>query len=244
MKKIKIAVLLMALTLANPGHSQSKSSFDPARSDGAKPSDSFADFVLNRMNPSNTDYGKQIQVDRALAVQMTIESMYFWTAVACVSLSIILYVLWIEERRERLRLEIMCARFLAGYHNQLVSAQRAVSEAIEGHQQLRQLLDAQADSKPKIIEAAAPASQTMFRPGWISAPGESHAFANELNSLRQSLTVREAQVTRLQQQLREEKQKNRPLVAGQPDSGPAEKKRTNASPCGRTTDAGEQRSAN
>lgn len=197
-----------------------RSRYDPAaRNAPSQRRDGFVEFTLKQINPADTDYGREIEQQRRTLVVATLENVYYWATVTSVAMLVVLYFNWLRSNRERDRREIVAARFLSWYHNELVTARETALEAIKKHRQLQHVIDTQPESKPahkrsatsaSPSEAPAPAgAEPAGRPVWpSSSPDDAHALQTELNTHRQTISAQQQQIVRLQQQLHHEKQKS------------------------------------
>jgi hypothetical protein len=65
-----------AFSVAQPNHS----GYNPAtHSASSKPRDSFLDFTLRRINPSDENYGQCLSGDRRILLEETLRDAYFWS---------------------------------------------------------------------------------------------------------------------------------------------------------------------
>jgi len=210
-----------------------RSSYDPApRSAPRQQRDSFVDFTLKRINPADTDYGRQVEEDRRTLIVATVENVYWWATATSLVMLVLLFVNWVRLNRERDRREIVAARFLSWYHNEMVTARETALEAIRKHQHLQQFIDTQPESKPPRKASAAPASpsetlasaaQPAERSAWqSSSSADVHALQTELNTHRQTINAQQQQIIRLQQQLHGERQRNHASKGAEPAASAAE----------------------
>ena len=132
---IHLSIWLVIGMLAPLGLSQ-RSSFDPAANNRTDSRQGFIDFVLKQINPQKTDYGCQIEEERRLVVDETVKNVAFWTIVVALSLLGLSFFILVLQHRERHRLELHAARFLAQYHNSLIDARRQAQTAIRRYNAL------------------------------------------------------------------------------------------------------------
>jgi hypothetical protein len=223
-----IAFLFCLLSTILAGAQSPRSTYDPAPRSRYDPAarnaprqrrDSFVDFTLKQINPADTDYGQEIELKRRTLVVATLENVYYWATVASVAMLVVFYLNWLRLNRERDRREIVAARFLSWYHNELIMARETALEAIQKHRQLQHVIDTQPEGKPAQKRSATSASpsetptptgaEPAGRPVWPSSPpADAHAFQTELNTHRQTISAQQQQIVRLQQQLHHEKQKS------------------------------------
>jgi hypothetical protein len=227
-------ILAAAQSPRSPYDPAPRSSYDPApRNAPRQGRDGFVDFTLKQINPSDTDYGRQIDQDRRTLIVATLENTYYWATVTSVGMLAVLFFNWLRSNRERDRREIVAARFLSWYHNELVTARATALDAIQKHQQLQQIIDTQPEAKPAHKRSATSASpsetpapaagEPAGRPVWpSSSSSDVHALQTELNTHRQTISAQQQQIVRLQQQLHGERQKNHTRKGEEPAAAAAE----------------------
>lgn len=210
-----------------------RSRYDPApRNAPGQQRDSFVDFTLKQINPADTDYGREIERERRTLVVATLDNVYYWATVTSVAMLVVLYFNWLRLNRERDRREIVAARFLSWYHNELVTARETALEAIQKHRQLQHVIDTQPEGKPahkrsatsaSPSETSAPAgAEPAGRPVWpSSSPAAAHALQTELNTHRQTISAQQQQIVRLQRQLHQEQQKSHTRKGEEPAASAA-----------------------
>lgn len=113
-----------------------RSSYDPPASQRSDSRRGFLDFALQQINPQNTDYGCQIEEARRLAVDETVNNIGFWIIIVAISLLVLSFFIVVFQHRERNRLELLAARFLAQYHNSLIDARSEAQIAIRRYNEL------------------------------------------------------------------------------------------------------------
>jgi transposase len=113
-----------------------RSAYDPAARDQRKPREGFIDFVLKQINPENTDYGCKIEEARKLTVDETVKNIDFWAVLVALNLLILSFFMLRAQQRERNRLEVVAARFLAQYHNAWVDACTRAEQVIRRYNEL------------------------------------------------------------------------------------------------------------
>jgi hypothetical protein len=125
-----VAVALIAITLALSAVAQpARSTYDPAaRQRSSKSRDSFIDFTLKRINPSDQDYGAAIADDRDLLVNETVESRYFWSKVVAVGLLGFFFILLVFQQKRLNRSGWKSAETIAGYEYALERANAQVED--------------------------------------------------------------------------------------------------------------------
>ncbi len=208
-----IAVCLLAVTLS--ASERPRSSYDPSQQHSQKQQDSLIDFALKRLNPTNKDYGLSIEQARQSALKVGLDMLPTLSSVALLLGS---FVVIVHQNRERRHREIISARFLAWYHNELLRARDTARDAIARNNRLKKVLDGRAESEPTLITAAGAGhggpSPVVPKP----APAAGHDLVTEINRLRQQLVAQadiektlKQQINQVNNRLQEEKQKNRAL---------------------------------
>lgn len=193
-----------------------RSSYDPAPRNAPRlQRDSFIEFTLKRINPGDTDYGRQIEEDRRAFMIATLENLDWWVMVTSVVMLVVLFLNWVRMDRERNRREIVAARFLTWYHNELIASRQTALDAIEKHRQLQQVIDKpEAKPAPKALAAQAgsfevrsAAAQPGAPSGWQSSSSpDVQTLQTELNTSRQTINAQQEQIVRLQHQLHGQRQ--------------------------------------
>lgn len=222
-RQIVFAACLCAVTVLASEHPQS--SYDPAQQHPIKQHESLIEYVLKRINPTDKDYGQWIEQARRTAIEAILESLPMLLSVALLVGS---FVVIIHQNRERRHREIIAARFLAWYHNELVHARDTAREAIVRNRRLKTLIDERAEAEPApqtalaVPKSAASSAgsgatcQTLALPKM--APIADHDLITEINRLRQKVVAQEdtektlrLQISQLNGRLQDEKQRNRAL---------------------------------
>jgi hypothetical protein len=114
-RAITIATIAIAFALSAVAQAP-RSTYDPAaRQRSSKSRDSFIDFTLKRINPSDEDYGAAIADDRDLLVNETVESRYFWSNLVGVGLLGFFFILLVFQQRRLNRSGWKSAETIVGY---------------------------------------------------------------------------------------------------------------------------------
>src|SRR5512143_494720 len=80
------------------------STYDPAQHGAAqKPRQSFVDFTLQRINPSDKDYGRCLEERRTIVIRETIKNGYFWSNVVSLSLLGCLFIIVVYQHHHWVR---------------------------------------------------------------------------------------------------------------------------------------------
>ena len=221
----KAALVACILTVTLAAAQRPQSSYDPAPKHPAKQHDRLIDFVLKRINPTNKDYGEWLEQVRKSAIDAGLDSL---PRLLSGALLICSFVFIVHQSKERQHREIIAARFLAWYHNELVHARETAREAITRNQRLKKIIDEHAEVE-RPLKTAQPVSNSgpsatasgATRPASAATkttPAAGHDLVAEFNQLRQKVVAQEdtektlkQQISQLNVRLQEEKQKNRAL---------------------------------
>jgi len=124
-------VALMVVTLGPAALPQrAPSTYDPARKERlSKPRDSFIDFTLKRINPSDKDYGEELAGDRNLLIADTVESRYFWSNLVALALLGCFFILLAFQQRRLNRTSWKSAEIIAQYEHAIGRANLQVEDA-------------------------------------------------------------------------------------------------------------------
>jgi hypothetical protein len=221
----KAALVACILTVTLAAAQRPQSSYDPAPKHPAKQHDSLIDFVLKHINPTDKDYGEWLEQVRKSAIDAGLDSL---PRLLSGALLICSFVVIVHQNKERKHREIIAARFLAWYHNELVHARETAREAITRNQRLKKIIDEQAEAE-RPLETAQPVSNSGPSVAGNGAtrtasaapkttPVNDYDLLTEINKLREKVAVLEdtektlkRQISQLHVRLQEEKQKNHAL---------------------------------
>jgi hypothetical protein len=221
----KSALVVCILTVTLAAAQRPQSSYDPAPRHPAKQHDSLIDFVLKRINPTDKDYGEWLEQVRKTAIDAGLDSL---PRLLSGALLICSFVVIVHQSKERKHREIIAARFLAWYHNELVHARGTAREVITRNQRLKKIIDENGEAGPA-LKTAEPVSssrtqgtsngeQTLTPAAPKKTAANDHDLLTEINKLREKVAVQEdtektlkRQISQLHVRLQDEKQKNRAL---------------------------------
>jgi hypothetical protein len=138
----RIVSTCLLLTAACVGVMQSqRSAYDPATQGApAKPKQSFVDFTLKRVNPSDKDYGACLDQGRKMILQESIQNAIFWSNVVTLSFLGCLFIIVAYQHWERVRREWTIAEVLQQYEHALLRANAQVDEATKRNHELSEEL--------------------------------------------------------------------------------------------------------
>jgi len=141
--RIVTVCLLLATTGAFSSVVQQaqRQSYDPAsQRPTGKPADSFVDFALKRINPSDKNYGQCIDEGRKFVLEETVENGYFWSNTVALSLLSCLFVIIVYQHNRQARREWVVAEVLQQYEHALERANAQVDEATKRNHELMEAL--------------------------------------------------------------------------------------------------------
>jgi len=146
--RLVIVCLLLATTGASASAGmQARQSYDPtSQRPAGKPPESFVDFTLKRINPSDKNYGQCIDEGRKIALEETVENGYFWSNMVALGLLGVLFVIILFQRNRQTRWEWVVAEVLQQYERALARANTQVDEATQRNHELMEALTAAKES--------------------------------------------------------------------------------------------------
>jgi hypothetical protein len=225
--------LLLAVTVSTAGAQRSK--YDPAGSQPAKQRDSFVDFALKQINPSDKDYGECIAEARRIALSRTVENTLYWSNLVTLGLFALSLFVLAYQVREQGRREHIVAGILCQYHNGWLRARGAANDLSAKYNALVASVNTAAESQlrqptPQVTTpaggaqrspaiAVAPAGNASNRgngPRSVAAPRPPTATATPVrevdlissnNALQQQLDLARQREQNLRQQLNISEQK-------------------------------------
>jgi hypothetical protein len=139
----RIAVAGLLISILSPfsfSQAPQRSNDPAAQQRSAKPQDGFVDFTLKRINPSNKDYGRCVDEARALIVEETVRTGYFWSNVAALGLLGCLLLIIIFQHRFGIRREWATAEILAQFEHSLQRSNTQAEEAIRKNHAFKEAL--------------------------------------------------------------------------------------------------------
>jgi len=130
---LKLVTIMMLALVVSPASTKVDDMHRRANSD-------FISSVQHQLNPDNKDLGQQLQVSSQRTFQGTLGNTYFWITGLSLGTSALLcwYIAFLIQQRQRR--EIISAKLLAWYHNDLVCARQsarsitALSSEASSHQ--------------------------------------------------------------------------------------------------------------
>jgi hypothetical protein len=157
---VLLAVLLVVSLIPLSVAQSRQYRYDPAPGQrSSKAQDSFLDFTLKRINPTDTDYGKRLAERRTLVFEETIKKNYFWSNIVTLSLLVGLFIIIVYQHRIRTKREWASAEVLVQFELSLFRANAQLDEATKKNHQLTETLAALRESALRFpFQAAASAA--------------------------------------------------------------------------------------
>ena len=191
-RMVIICLLLATVEASSFALMQARQSYDPAlQRPAAKPADSFADFALKHLNPSDKNYGQCIDEGRKFLLEETIENGYFWSNMVALGLLGCLFVIIVYQHNRQVRREWITEEALQQYEHALARANAQVDEATKRNHELMEALTGARESalrspiallergeqegnksSPKRSSAAQPGEVTTIKNSPVSAKTE------------------------------------------------------------------------
>jgi hypothetical protein len=118
-----------------------RQSYDPSSQRPAEnPADTFVDFALKRINPSDKNYGQCIDEGRKFLLEASIENGYFWSNMIVLGLLGCLFVILVYQHKRQTRREWIVAEVLQQYEHALARANAQVDDATKRNHELVEAL--------------------------------------------------------------------------------------------------------
>lgn len=134
-RAVTIAAMLMTLVSS----AFSRSTYDPAAKEPrSKTHDSFIDFTLKRVNPTDKDYGEAIADGRNLLVTETVENRYFWSNLVALGMLGCFFLLLVLQQRRLNRCSWNSAEMITQYEHALRRANAQVEDLTNNYGEMTQ----------------------------------------------------------------------------------------------------------
>jgi hypothetical protein len=118
-----------------------QSSYDPTtQQPSRKRPDSFLNFTLKRVNPSDKNYGQCVDQGRAVLLEETVRNGYFWSNLIALGLLGCLLIIIIFQHRIGVRREWAAAELLAQFEQSLQRSNTQVDQATRRNHGFRDAL--------------------------------------------------------------------------------------------------------
>lgn len=162
---VLIIAILSPFSVAQSGHPN----YPSTHQSSSEPRDSFIDFSLKRINPSNTDYGECISESRSMALKETVRNTYFWSNIVALGMLGCLFIVMVYQQRVQGKREWASAEMLAQLEQSLARSEAQVQQATERN---RALIESLAGLKH--VAQQSPTNPTDPVDGPSSRPTRSH----------------------------------------------------------------------
>jgi hypothetical protein len=127
----------------------------------------FMDFTLGRINPENKDYGQCLSDWRAVLLDQTIKSGYFWSNVVALGLVICFLVVIIQQQKVLARREWSTAEILTQFEQALARCQSQLTLASLKNRELAEMVEAARESSvrhvPLSVQSVTPAAASSAK---------------------------------------------------------------------------------
>ena len=128
-----------------------RSRFDPAgHEDPARHRDSFLDFTLKRINPSDRDYGKCLSESRTLLVDETVRNAYFWSNIVALEVLGFLFFVVLYQHKTQARREWAVAEIIGQLEQNLNRSRAQIAEATRKNRDLAEAFAALKESASRL----------------------------------------------------------------------------------------------
>ena len=145
--QITMALLLSAVLGGFSVAQSPRRRFDPAGHGGsAKPQDSFLDFTLKRINPSDTDYGKCLGESRTVLLDQTVRNAYFWSNIVALGVLGFLFFVVLYQHKTQTQREWAFAEIIEQLQHSLNRSHAQFAEATRKNRDLAEALAASKES--------------------------------------------------------------------------------------------------
>jgi len=121
-------------SVAQAGHS----SYDPAaHSASSKPRDSFLDFTLRSINPSDANYGQCLSEDRRTLLEETLRNIYFWSNIVALGVLGWLFLAIVYQQKVQTRREWTTTQIVTQLEQSLTRSRAQLAEASKKNGELK-----------------------------------------------------------------------------------------------------------
>lgn len=181
-RRSRLAIMALLVTSLGPlsAAQTSRAKYDPgATGRQPLPQQSFLDFTLKGMNPTETDYGQCIDESRKLLLSETIDDRYFWSNVvgACVLVGFFGIIVFEDKRYGRS--QWMAADGLAQCEHALALARGEFAEAKKRNEGLMKSLSGVRES---VLGQPASSSEALSRAAGVTPSRVSTAHKKSMGT--------------------------------------------------------------
>jgi hypothetical protein len=132
-----ISAIVSPFSIAQPGHSNYESA---THQSSAEPQNSFLDFSLKSINPSNTNYGECISEGRSMVLEETVRNAYFWSNIVALGMLGCLFIVIVYQHRVQTKREWMSAEMFAQLEQSLARSNAQIEQVTEKNRALTESL--------------------------------------------------------------------------------------------------------
>jgi len=148
MKRGIIVVVIWFVLVAMTFGQQARPNYHPGEQTAPRQlKQSFVDFTLHRLNPTDRDYGQCFDEARVLLFDETVRSGYFWSNAVSLGLATCLFLIVLYQHRQSVEREWTVADVLQQYEHSLARANAQVDAAITRNSELMDALTMTRESK-------------------------------------------------------------------------------------------------
>jgi hypothetical protein len=157
-----IIAIWSPFSVAQPGHFN----YDPAtHQNPPERRDSFIDFSLQRINPSNKDYGECMSKGRAIVLDETVRNTYFWSNIVALGMLACLFGVIVYQHRVQAKRERTHDEMIAQLEQALARSKAHIGLVTERNRALAEsLADLKHAAQQSLPNPADPADRPPSRP--------------------------------------------------------------------------------
>jgi hypothetical protein len=127
-----------------------QSAYDPrGQRPPSTPPDSFVDYTLKRVNPTDTNYGQRLDEGRRMLLDETVKNAYFWSNLTALGLLGCFFAIIFHQHRIQVEREWAMADVISQYEQALARSNKEIEDATKRNSSLAQSLAALQQSAPR-----------------------------------------------------------------------------------------------
>lgn len=166
---IAASVMVIGMLSFLASAQSSSSSYDPApHHSSPKSRDSFLEFTLNRINPSDKDDGQCLSEVRTLVVHETIRNAYFWSNIIALGLLGCLFTILVYQQRIQANREWTTAEIITEFEQSLARSRAQIAEATRKNHELMEALARRGETAAQRVSL--PVESTKPAPSSVATP--------------------------------------------------------------------------
>lgn len=160
-----VVVVLGTFSVAQSSHS----GYEPTTpSRPVKPRDSFVDFTLKLMNPSDRDYGECLSESRTILVEGTLRDTYFWSNLIALGVLGCLFFVVLYQHNVHAKRQWAVAEIIGQLEQNLARSRAQLADATKKNREFADALAARKDSASRspslALESTNSPVEAMARP--------------------------------------------------------------------------------